>query len=850
MRDELTSIWSAIESAQLPRSSEELFGQSWDPEGTRFQLQETYIIDFKDRPPSKFSDEYGACILRLALAFHNSFGGLIIFGVSDREQTVVGLDGSFDIEHFNRALTDACGLKIECICREYSLAGTDKKVSVLLVPRRGLSRPVRLQRPIGPYRPGVLWVRDRHEVLEASAGHIALLYSGRQSLPSDAVNDTPLPIHRSLPPSPATMHNFIGRESLMADLWDWLVFGDQPRLYLHGPGGSGKSTLAFEFARLLADTGFNVTLPQGERIDYVLYLSAKETELDPVTGKQQNFALRQFHDIRSELIQILHHSGHNDSDDIALLSEEKLLHELEELFSSYTGLIVLDDIDALSRRGIDTGEEQLFMRVVCGSKRTRILYTLRFPPSHARRSALAVPGLTDAEFFDFLESCCTQFGVSPPPAELMPEIQEQTSSLPLLIETVVGLRKFAGFKEAIKQFRDRGGDDARRYLYQREYDGLSQEGKSREVLAALFHLQEPVNFVTISNLLGIMPERVRDALSECGAIFLSTVDSENGETLYQLTLPSRPFIMNVSARLDRADQIKRKVELFAREGGKSTAEEAALIVRMERMIRSEAYSEAIAVVDSLPPGDTTLANPRVLALTGHACANLGGSDRERARECFRAAESMKYMHPHMMRAWYFMETRSGYGMEEARRICRVMIEAEGGNPRTKSEFWGKLGWCYFAEAQSLANVSKEKTVALLRQSIASYLESLWVGREVRNFSAQETLSWLDRPARYLLRYLRGDLGEFLAIFEGLPSTKHDVDEDGAEQLMQAIVSGPLPTDQRAQMRLAGLFKRAATRLDRFVKDYDDYPGLDYLIDRLSRFHDKIMDVSEEAARRG
>ena len=37
-----------------------------------------------------------------------------------------------------------------------------------------------------------------------------------------------------------------------------MIFGDQPRMYLDGPGGSGKTTLAFEFARLIteADTEF------------------------------------------------------------------------------------------------------------------------------------------------------------------------------------------------------------------------------------------------------------------------------------------------------------------------------------------------------------------------------------------------------------------------------------------------------------------------------------------------------------------------------------------------------------------------------------------------------------------
>ena len=83
------------------------------------------------------------------------------------------------------------------------------------------------------------------------------------------------------------------------------------------------------------------------------------------------------------------------------LSEERDIL-LQELFDNFSGLIVIDDIDALSRRGLDTGEELLFFKIMKGRARTKILYTLRHPPSHAMSSSIVVPGLSpENEYFDF-----------------------------------------------------------------------------------------------------------------------------------------------------------------------------------------------------------------------------------------------------------------------------------------------------------------------------------------------------------------------------------------------------------------------------------------------------------------
>ena len=209
----------------LPADFEQFLSPIWDEGRQLFHAQEATILDFKENYSTNYTDSYGIGIIRCALAFHNTYGGLIIFGVRDRECTVTGVPGFFDIESFNRAVSDCTGSQIECIAKTYLPTGAaGKLIGVMLVPRRNSRRPVALTSRLGKYLEGTVWIRDRHEVLEASSKYLPLLYSARTPVTAaDAVT-----IHRSLPPSSSTVRDFVGRNNLLRTLWDWLIFGDQP----------------------------------------------------------------------------------------------------------------------------------------------------------------------------------------------------------------------------------------------------------------------------------------------------------------------------------------------------------------------------------------------------------------------------------------------------------------------------------------------------------------------------------------------------------------------------------------------------------------------------------------------
>ena len=238
MREELQPVLKAIEDRQLPTEAGLLFNGLLDTKGLGFAIQETFVLDFKETRPVKFSDDYGASIVRLAMAFHNTYGGLIVFGVRDRDFQVVGTDAPFDVEAFNAVLTARTGQRIECLTRAYDFDG--KHLEVLLVPRRAATPPVRLTQDLGKYKKGRLGARPARSAGGALGTPAAALLeppraherARRRGPPAGSPVAAALPSHYKILPRTLQPGGPVRA---------WVLFSDQPRFYLHGPGGSGKA---------------------------------------------------------------------------------------------------------------------------------------------------------------------------------------------------------------------------------------------------------------------------------------------------------------------------------------------------------------------------------------------------------------------------------------------------------------------------------------------------------------------------------------------------------------------------------------------------------------------------------
>lgn len=825
-----------------------LLGQIFDRSEHKFIVQETFILDFKETIPTSFAKGYGAGIIRLALAFHNTYGGIIIFGVKDDDFSVSGISEQFDIESFNRFITELTGRKIECIVQTYSVqvGPNSKKMAIVLVPRRRLEAPLKLIRELEKYPEGMLWVRDRHQVVVATSEHLPLLYSIRNSNLFGADENNQVLIHKSMPPTPATMKNFVGRMALMERLWQWLIHEDHPRLYLYGPGGSGKSTLAYEFAKNIIESSSDIVFPirRGtslfEGLDYVIFLSGKETELNPFSGKQQNFSLRNFSTASEQVGQILFHSGQIDESELIGLSQEQWDDKLTELFDHYNGLIVIDDIDALSRRNEDTGEELLFLKSAQSKKRTKILYTLRYIPPYALRSSIAIPGLDEIrELPDFISLCCKQFETPKPNESQISHIKKVTARLPLVIETIIGLRRgLSSYEESFNIFDQKGGEEARRYLYQREYDHLDPRGKSKYLLAAFSVFDTQVSSRTMSNVLSFSDEQIRDSLAEISGIFLSTVDADNGETLYELSAPAKPFVALVAPRLDRYQIISQRVKHFKNEKNATTPEDAAFIFRMDRMIRSNKYQDIIEFDGQIPDENPVKENPRYKSLLGQAYAGNNIQYRTEAIELFKQAIGLNYRDVFMMRSWYYLERR-GDSASEAKIVCEIVINDPKTSNRHMSEFLAKRGDCLSSQAMIFAWTDRERAISYIKQSLSSYFEGIWIGRGVSELDRSKQKRWLTEVVREFFLLIGNNIEPVFDFVESLPEQKHDVDLEAAAILIEPLRVLAKVNREDARKKAKNMCNRTIGRLNRSFKKTSDLEGFSYIIETLEDIRKNI-----------
>jgi hypothetical protein len=778
MREELSNVQCALARQQLPRTLGEVFGDLYDEEQRSFVAQESALHDYKRDIPEDFSGSYGAAIVRLALAFYNTYGGLIVFGVDDESKEIVGSGQPINVEALNRTLSDVTTHNIECVCQTYRVAGDDDgpTSTVVLVPKRGSSLPAKLTRKLDKYPKGTVFVRQRHEVLVAKTYHLPLLFSQRTDYGSQFTNSIKGSIQKSIPPSFASMKSFIGRDDLLSGLWEWLVSGRDPRRYLFGPGGSGKSTLAYEFAQSITSSYGGILLPNGESIDYVVYLSAKETEFNVFTGGEQPFVPRDFSNAEEQMAKILYHSGTITEGELQGMSLEDYEAKLDELFNNFNGLIVLDDIDALSRASKDTGEEYLFYAAVRAACVTRFLYTLRSPPSSALNSSVNVPGLDFAsEYCEFIEAYSTQLGAAQPTSQELVAVFEETGGIPLLIELAVGLRRhFSSYADVLTKMREIDGDAIRGYLYRREYERIRSD-RTKLMLALLSMVDAPLDAISMENLLGTTSQQLRDSISETSGIFIMPAEGRDGEVLYELVDAAKPFILAKNADLKYVGQLERKVRHFAQGPAVTTRAERLLIVQLLDSVRAHKWDEVRGIGDQINPTDVRLANPVVRSFLGQGYAAVGGSP-EKAREHFRAVDGMNVVDGHMMRSWYYLESNNG-AFQDSQKVCRKVLSDDRYGDRIKSEFAAKLADTFFRQSIKIGNSNPPKAKNYLIKSVVHLNESIILGRGDRDNKKYQILSWLDRSLGVMFRSLFDDPEDAFRLVKELIDSKRDVDAE-------------------------------------------------------------------------
>lgn len=827
MAEQLEEI---IEHATLPVDPKALLPFLTDADGS-FTSREGQLWDFKGYWPQSYSDSYFHGLCRLICAFANTNGGLLIFGIDDKTRTPSQNKLAVDLDRFSQAFNQLVGTPLAADFRQY-VTGNGGHFAVMLVPPLGANAlPIRFVAKSKHYASGVIWVRQGHEVEAAGPKHIAQLYCRTTRGSNSDLGE----VDGTLPPSPATIRQFVGRMSTIDRIFEWLKTSDQPRNFLHGKGGSGKSTIAFQVAKTLRDSGSGFLIEGIDPLEKVMYLTGKERELDPGSQAQRGVVYNDFKDERTLYEAILTEGGSQlDSfDDLPIID---LKREITSLFNRMSAFIVIDDIDTLTTKGLEAGFEFLIGALYKARKRSRLLYTLRNAPSQALSNSIDVPGLNDNEYLEFVSLASRQFGVEPPAAKCRDEeLSSVSERRPLVIESVIALRRRVdSYDRAIELFKSGGGDDVRGYVFRREWDSIKPSSRGRELLAVLAFYKGRIGYEDIVALMYDNAAILPDAMAEVQEMFVQ-VEREGDRSFYRLNELTRAFVLDAAQELDNYSALKARVSKFVTNIYADHPELSRLLSKVERLLAQSLRENDQQLAQS---AWTTLMqakenaqireDPRFMAACGYAALHLNPINIADARDYFQNSFAMRHGPDiHYVREWFLAEQKLDGADHYTGLIYRLVDGAREYDQATRLEFMSRRATTLFQIARDGFFVDPEKSIARLLDAIRLHARGYYLTASAntkqafmfeRNFTNSTFVL-----KNYLIKAGRFDeLVTYIVELTKLPGIKLDPLLEPVREVADAAVnSSPLSQAQRAAGRMLHLgqaLRSADSWLDRSVRD--------------------------------
>ena len=344
--------------------------------------------------------------------------------------------------------------------------------------------------------------------------------------------------------------SFVGRQHELDKLREWILDPDSHTWLLVGDGGKGKTAIAYEFA-----TEVRNLAPQA--LDIVIWLSAKVRRFQ--NGASADIEAPDFWDLDSALDWVLRAYGAVDFEHLGLREKQtECLSYLEQL----PALIILDDVDSLEGGGLQALNFFSFQTARTPSK---VLLTSRrithfgmepitteiagFDPQSDDgiafvKTRIRMNGLDDTRFsrgviVNILEAC-----------DGSPLYTQDLLRLCIVGETP---------QNAIRLWKERDGETARRYALGRELEMLSASARATLLTCALY--RSSISLPEITAVADLSEDECRKAIAELQNLFLVRRPSFIEEVpRFGLNVNTRQLVLEVDGSSDRARRIEAAIE--------------------------------------------------------------------------------------------------------------------------------------------------------------------------------------------------------------------------------------------------------------------------------------------------
>lgn len=490
----------------------------------KFIPKEGWLWDYKETINLE-AEGIAKTVLQVA-SFFNSYGGYIIYGVKEVVKDLIFEPQSVDFSNFNLAqlrdnIKKYTGNIIDITFKEVQVCLAEKNynMGVLYIPKRETrskpipfikNGPMKNNKPLFNINDTYLRILD--ECRKANTpDDWQLLFSERNFFSINNIESSKLADKRyfehNLPSKSLICNDFIGREDLLTELWEWLNDEFEFVKILSGDGGKGKTSIAYKFCR---------TFLENPPIEYerILWLSVKEKQFSGINNSYYEIQDADFSDSLSFLICLADHSA-LDVKVYEDVSEKVIKKDLKENLPLFPSVVVVDDIDSLE------DDEQKKIVDICrqlGSINVRFLITTRKKLAYSSDLCIDVPGLHFGEFDEYINKMCQKLNLSSLSSKALRNLHDKCDGSPLLSASILRLYKQGiDFNSALKEWSGQAGEDARNAALKREIDSLSSNAK--RILLIIYYFKS-CSFTELKKIAGIERIKLVDYLEELQSLFL------------------------------------------------------------------------------------------------------------------------------------------------------------------------------------------------------------------------------------------------------------------------------------------------------------------------------------------
>src|SRR5688572_30418095 len=236
----------------LPNGNPLLFErQMWD-----YKIELPIASTTKQSPAEKEAyDAKIAEVIKDVVSFYNSYGGYLVIGVLDNPREIVGFEGNFNCDDFNKRIKGATRHDVGCtfaVHEPQTIHTTPKRIGLLFVPQRpdGTS-PAQFTKDAPSsstgkkaYLQGDIYFRQSDECIPAKSSEdfTFLCAQGRRRFVESGLVSISNPLSNNLRERDPGFIRFVGRDEYLQSLWHWLLDRYSPGKLLAGVGGIGKTT--------------------------------------------------------------------------------------------------------------------------------------------------------------------------------------------------------------------------------------------------------------------------------------------------------------------------------------------------------------------------------------------------------------------------------------------------------------------------------------------------------------------------------------------------------------------------------------------------------------------------------